>query len=99
MNTDGMRKGMKCSDCHSFDIQVLSNRLFMCASCGAVVGLANQIADYFSLYTKIVPDEVYTRRDIKDHISIDLTEYTLQKIIKSNFKKLDNKERVYYFSP
>lgn len=96
---DGLKKGMKCADCHAFDMQMLSNRLFMCSSCGAVVGLENQIKDYFSLYSRIIPDEVYTRRDIKDHINTDLSEYTLQKIIKSNFRKLDNKERIYYFSP
>lgn len=93
------KRGIKCSDCHSFDIQVLSSRLSLCSHCGAVVGLEIQIADYFSLYTRIIPDEVYTRRDIKEHINIDLTEYALQKIIKSNFKKLDDKQRIYYFSP
>lgn len=96
---ENCKKGIKCTDCHSFDMQTLSSRLFMCDSCGAVVGLKQEIANYFSLYTRITPDEVYTRRDIKEHLKIELTEYTLQKIIKSNFKKLDNKQRIYYFSP
>ncbi len=90
---------MKCSDCHSFEMEMLSSRMFMCNTCGAVTGLENEIINYFSLYSRIIPDEVYTRRDIKDHIKIELTEYTLQKIIKSNFRKLDNRERIYYFSP
>jgi|GEM_PF-5451151 len=96
---ESYKKGVKCPDCHSFEMDILSSRLFMCSDCGVVVGVENQIRDYFLHYAKIIPDEVYTRRDIKEHINIGLSEYTLQKVIKSSFRKLDNRERIYYFSP
>ncbi|WP_373446133.1 hypothetical protein [Salinicoccus bachuensis] len=99
INAGNFRRGIKCRRCHAFGWQTIGGSIGKCDVCGQVEAVQIIARDYFTQFDRLFPGENYKRRDIIDHLRISVSEYTLQKIIRSNFKKLDHKERIYYFSP
>ncbi|MFB9861472.1 hypothetical protein ACFPFV_01500 [Salinicoccus siamensis] len=93
------KRGIKCPFCHSFDWQTIGSNFGRCDACGKVVGIQAITAEYFNRLHMISPDIHYKRRDIIDHLKLELSEYTLQKIIRQNFIKLEGHTRIYRFSP
>ncbi|MDB0579405.1 hypothetical protein [Salinicoccus roseus] len=99
ISTGNFRRGIKCRRCHAFGWEAIGGKIGKCCMCGQVESVQVIARDYFTQFDRLFPHETYKRRDIIDHLRITVSEYTLQKIIRSNFRKLDHKERIYYFSP
>ncbi|WP_211364867.1 hypothetical protein [Salinicoccus hispanicus] len=97
--TRNIRRGIKCRRCHAFGWQTIGGSIGKCSSCGQVESVQMVARDYFSKLDLLYPDDIYKRRDIMDHLNLSISEYTLQKVIRSNFKRLGHHKRIYFFSP
>ncbi|MFC3388939.1 hypothetical protein ACFOU0_10175 [Salinicoccus sesuvii] len=97
--TRNIRRGIKCGRCHAFGFQAIGGSIGKCSRCGQVDAIQLVVKDYFTNLNLLYPADTYKRRDIMEHLKLSISEYTLQKIIQSNFKKLDQRQRVYFFSP
>jgi len=94
-----IRHGLKCTKCHQFNVEAIGGHIIFCTDCGDINGLEDMIIKYFEAVDVIMPGGIYKRGLIKDHLRVNISEYTLQKIMKTNFTRLGGKKRSYYFSP
>ncbi|MCG1008605.1 hypothetical protein J4760_00925 [Salinicoccus sp. ID82-1] len=97
--TRNIRRGIKCRRCHAFDWQAIGGSIGKCGRCGQVESVQRIAADYFTRLDLLYPGDIYKRRDIMDHLKLAVSEYTLQKIIHANFRRLEHRKRIYFFSP
>lgn len=80
-----------------FNLQLLSSKLIMCESCNTIHNIENMFTDYFDMLGLLNVSEPYTKKQIKNHIGIPLSNYALLKYIGKIFTKTSKHAQQYYY--
>jgi len=94
-NYQQLRKGILCTACHSFSIEV-NGRRCICTLCGNVEHIDSAIMRTINEYKLLFPNERITTNKIFDWCKIITSKKRIQRILKNNFKLVDVHRWVYY---
>lgn len=85
---DSLKPGVRCPGCCSYDFNIFNSNILQCNACLAIDNLLNLVEDYFHCLGKLVPGDVYSRRDILRHTGFDLNNYAYTKLTSTLFEKV-----------
>lgn len=80
-----------------FKLELLSSKLVMCQSCNTIHNIEIMFTDYFDMLSLLNISEPYTKKQIKKHISIPLSNYALLKYVSKIFSKTSRQAQQYYY--
>lgn len=89
--------GFKCTACLKFDLVLLSSKLIMCGSCNTIHNIENIFTDYFDMLNVLNITQPYSKKEIKKHINVPLSNYALLKYITKLFWKTSTYSQQYYY--
>jgi hypothetical protein len=71
----------------------------MCESCHAIHNIENMFTDYFDMLNLLNISQPYTKKQIKQHINVPLSNYALLKYVGKIFTKTSKHSQLYYYEP
>lgn len=80
-----------------FNLQLLSSKLALCESCNTIHNIESMFTDYFDMLRLLDISEPYTKKQIKNHINMPLSNYALLKYIGKIFSKTSKHAQQYYY--
>ncbi|CAM4214487.1 hypothetical protein [Lacicoccus alkaliphilus] len=79
---------MRCLKCLSLDFKIFNSNLLQCNTCMTIDNLLHLAEDYFHCLDKVMPETVYSRRDIMHHLGFDLNNYAYTRLTGMLFQKV-----------
>lgn len=80
-----------------FELAVLSSKLIMCEACHTIHNIENIFTDYFDMLGLLNITQPYSKKEIKKHINVPLSNYALLKYINKLFTKTSKQAQQYYY--
>lgn len=87
-NLAAFKPGMRCLKCLSCEFTIFNSNLLQCNDCMSIDNLLHLAEDYFHCLDKVMPEAVYSRRDILHHLGVDLNNYAYTRLTGKLFQKI-----------
>ncbi|GGE15396.1 hypothetical protein GCM10007275_08320 [Jeotgalicoccus coquinae] len=69
----------------------------MCEACHTIHNLENIFTDYFDMLNLLNINQPYSKKDIRKHIEVPLSNYALLKYVSRLFTKTSRQAQKYYY--
>ncbi|WP_141638965.1 hypothetical protein [Jeotgalicoccus saudimassiliensis] len=80
-----------------FKLSLLSSKLVICEACHTIHNLESIFTNYFDMLNLLNITQPYSKKDIKKHINVPLSNYALLKYIGKLFTKPSKHAQQYYY--